>query len=43
MIAPLRKKAKKVKSIKKTAYVSPGVETLLKAGYVLAKPFGMEN
>jgi hypothetical protein len=39
MIAPLRKKAKKVKSIKRTAYVSPGVVSLLASGYVLAKPF----
>jgi hypothetical protein len=39
MIAPLRKKARKVKSIKRTAYVSPSVEGLLKTGYILAKPF----
>lgn len=39
MIAPLRKSASKVKSAKRTAYVSPGVATLLAAGYVLAAPF----
>lgn len=39
MIAPLRKKAKKVKSTKRTAYVSPGVVVLLASGYVLATPF----
>lgn len=39
MTALLRKKAKKVKSIRRTAYVSPGVVTLLKSDFVLAKPF----
>jgi hypothetical protein len=39
LIAPLRKKSKKVKSIKCTAYVSPGVMGLLGSGYVLNTPF----
>jgi hypothetical protein len=39
MVTPLRKKARKVKSIKRTAYVSPGVDALLASGYVLAAPF----
>lgn len=39
LVTPLRKKARKVKSIKCTAYVSPGVDALLASGYVLAAPF----
>lgn len=38
-ISPLRKSSKKVKSVKRTAYVSSGVMALLDSGYVLNEPF----
>lgn len=40
LIAPLRKASRRVKSEKRSAMVSPGVDALLASGWSLAAPFG---
>jgi hypothetical protein len=43
LIAPLRKNFKKVRSTKRVAYVSPGAQAMIGAGWRLADPFDSAN